>query len=563
MITISISANPQTRTYNSCEVHWNVRLPDDIARKQLRPANMAGIVKITNISFKNPNEVLSYAELKALNAILCSDKGLRLLITKEINNNKVHIMASCDDTVTSLRGLSSDRDATDFSKVLLSVATPVTTMFFGARFNHVSPFVLEYNDVERYDEFVSDEISDILCISTDIGYLSIGRRTLESFTRKTKRDNAFHELAAVLQTSKLTIKFQSPSERQERIDKFKHDCEIVTVESNEPAYAGLNFLIPTKPIERDGVQCFSLITLFNDIKHHRTEDMSPNLRKDPTMTNQSTNVNQNTTTDSRYENDILYIETNESERMVNAQFGSFVLSINMSESRGRELNYVDAGFMALNLVQMQCQPNKRVRVYTENKLLVDAFHNLDSLKEFAKEGDHVAAKLLERITMSMYKVRMCGIIKLSDFELRALPIAPEPMEYGQINFDIFGKIRKGAQSLILKPHAFSQFLQRMSQDELNDGGRNPLAFMTKLIKQSKWTIKVPATKDTNEQWHNHDNNAMLVIGRSDTDNTLQIVTFFRAHRYENYEYKLAHPEKFEEVRTNLGTVPIQHIKVIE
>ena len=104
MITISISANPQTHTYNSCEVHWNVRLPDDIARKQLRPANMAGIVKITNISFKNPNEVLSYAELKALNAILCSDKGLRLLITKEVNNNKVHIMASCDDTVTSLRG---------------------------------------------------------------------------------------------------------------------------------------------------------------------------------------------------------------------------------------------------------------------------------------------------------------------------------------------------------------------------------------------------------------------------------------------------------------------------
>ena len=172
MITISISANPQTHTYNSCEVHWNVRLPDDIARKQLRPANMAGIVKITNISFKNPNEVLSYAELKALNAILCSDKGLRLLITKEVNNNKVHIMASCDDTVTSLRGLSSDRDSTDFSKVLLSVATPVTTMFFGARFNHVSPFVLEYNDVERYDEFVSDEISDILCINTDIGYLT-------------------------------------------------------------------------------------------------------------------------------------------------------------------------------------------------------------------------------------------------------------------------------------------------------------------------------------------------------------------------------------------------------
>lgn len=559
MLTITVSANAQTRTYNSCEVHWNVRLPEDVAKQQLRPVNMAGIVKITDIKFKNPNEILSYAELKALNAIFCSDQGLRLLITKEISNHNVHIMASCSDTVTALRGLSSETVNTQFSKVLLNVATPITTMFFGARFNQVSSFELEHSDVERYDEYLSDDISDILCIQTDIGLLSIGRRPLESFTRKTKRNNAFHELASVLQTSKLTIKYQSPSERQDRIDKFKYDCEIVSVESKDPAYAGLNFLIPTKPIERNGVQCFSLITLFNDNGLRQKDVVSTNHRKDSNMPNQTANNN----ADSRYENDIVYLEVNETERLVNVQFGSIVISVNMSESRCRELNFVDASYMALNLIQMQCQPKKRVRIYTESKLVVEAFHNLDALKEYVKDDVHVAEKLLERITMSMYKVRMFGNIKLSDFELRALPIAAEPMEYGQINFDIFGKIRKGSQFLILKPHAFSQFLKRMSKDELRDGGRNPLAFMTKLIKHSKWDVKVKATKDTNEQWHNHDNNAMLVIGRDDTDNTLQIVTFFRAHRYENYEYKKAHPEKFEEVITDLGTVPIKHIKVID
>ncbi|WP_318482518.1 hypothetical protein [Photobacterium leiognathi] len=562
MITITVSANPHTRTSNSCEVNWNVRLSDDIAKKQLRPTSMTGIVKIADITFKNPNEILSYAEIKALNAIFCSDKGLRLLITKELNNHNVHIMASCDDTVTALRGLSSEKGATDFSKVLLSIATPVTTMFFGARFNKVSPFVLENNEVDRYDELASNDISDILCIQTEIGYLSIGRRTLESFTRKTKRDNAFHELASVLQTSKLTIKFQSPSERQERIDKYKYDCEIVTVESKEPAYAGLNFLIPTKPIERDGIQCFSLITLFSDNNSRRADVVSTYQRNESTMNNQQSNQAPNNA-DSRYENDILYVEVNEAERLVSAQLGSFVISINMSESRCRELNYVDAAFMALNLTQMQCQPQKRVRIYTENKLVVEAFHNIEALKEYVIEDDAVTEKLYERITMSMYKARMFGNIKLSDFELRALPIAEEPLEYSQINFDNFGKIRKDDQFLILKPHAFSQFLKRMSPEELAAGGRNPLAFMTKLIKRCQWSVKVPATKDTNAQWHNHDNNAMLVIGQNETDNTLQIVTFFRAHRYENYEYKKAHPERYKEVIEHIATVPLRPIKVIE
>ncbi|MCG3886642.1 hypothetical protein I3271_18375 [Photobacterium leiognathi] len=552
MITITVSANPQTRTSNSSEVNWNIRLSDDIAKKQLRPTSMTGIVKIVDMTFKNPNEILSYAEIKALNAIFCSDKGLRLLITKELNNHNVHIMASCDDTVTALRGLSHEKDAMDFSKVLLSVATPVTTMFFGARFNKVAPFVLENNEVDRYDEFASNDISDILCIQTEIGYLSIGRRALESFTRKTKRDNAFHELASVLKTSKLTIKFQSPSERQERIDKYKYDSEIVTVESKEPAFAGLNLLIPTKPIERDGIQCFSLITLFSNNNSRRAEAMN---------NQQSNQAPKNA--DSHYENDILYVEVNESERFVSVQFGSFVISINMSESRCRELNYVDAAFMALNLMHMQCQPQKRVRIYTENKLVVEAFHNIEALKEYVIEDDAVTEKLYERITMSMYKARIFGNIKLSDFELRPLPIAEEPLEYSQINFDNFGKIRKGDQILILKPHAFSQFLKRMSPEELAIGGRNPLAFMTKLIKRCEWTVKVPATKDTNAQWHNHDNNAMLVIGQDETDNTLQIVTFFRAHRYENYEYKKAHPERFKEVIDHLATVPLRLIKVIE
>ncbi|PSW31226.1 hypothetical protein C9J21_17915 [Photobacterium phosphoreum] len=563
MINIQISANPQSLAGNSCEVFWQVDLPVDIAQKQLRPKTTNGIIKISNIKFKQQSDILAYSELKALNALFCANNGLKLLNIEKLEISDVQLLTTSNETVTALRGVSADTPISDFSRILLNVATPISTIFFGARFNRIELFSIPTESIQSYNEYDATNIIDFIYVETEVGNLSISRRALESFTRKTKKINAYYELAKVLSTSKLTVKYQTPLEREERISKYNFDCEIVSVENTDPVYNGINVLIPKKNIERNGVECFSIITLFDEIKPKypkSNQSVIPNSRNNQVNTPIS---NKQVTNESRFVSDILYIEINRESSMVSAQFGNVVISIDMFKTSQNELNYIDAAYMAINMIQMECQPEKRVRIFTNETLLVESFHDVEKINRLVDVNCRDSVKLQERITMLSYKTRLIGIIKESAYGLRPVPLANEPLLYNQIKFSAFGKIRKGSKIVILTPHAFSSFIKRMSKDEIAVGGRNPLAYLTKLIKNGYWIIKKDPEILGKEKWLNKETNSMIVIVNDESDNTALVVTYFRAHKYEDIQYKLDHPDTYEQVEEEIANESIRKVKIID
>lgn len=562
MINIQVSANHQSLNGNSCEVFWQVDLPTSIAKKQLRPELTSGVIKIGNIKFKQPDDIFAYSELKALNVLFCADHGLKLLYVDKLEIGDVQILATSNDTVTALRGVSTDVVVSDLSRILINVATPISTMFFGARFNRVESFTLPTELIQSYSEYDATNILDFIYVETEIGNISLSRRALESFTRKTKKINAYHELKTVLATSKLTVKYQTPLEREERIAKYNFDCDIVSIENADSVYNGINILIPKKNIERHGVQCFPIITLFDETKPKypkSNQSVIPNSRNNQ-VTNQ---LQKNQANDeSRFVSDILYIEINKVNSIVSGQFGNVVISIDMFKTAQYELNYIDAAYMVMNLIQMQCQPKKRVRIFTNEKLLVDSFHDVNKIDSLVDKDNRDSVKLQERITMLVYKTRLFGLVKESTFELRPVPLADEPLIYNQIKFSAFGKIRKGLKMMTLTPHAFSAFIKRMSKDEIAVGGRNPLPYLTKLIKNAHWVIKTDPESVGEEKWHNKETNSIIIIRNDESDNTALIVTYYRAHKYEDVNYKLKHPDTYEQVEEEIAVVPTRTVKII-
>ncbi|WP_318521336.1 hypothetical protein [Photobacterium leiognathi] len=554
MINIQVSAKASS---NNFKVYWSIQLPASIAEKQFRPSSMKGVLTLEgfpeNLSDDERNGI---AELKALNILFCFDKGLKLLNTENLDTSRFHILCSNSLATNALRGGTTANNPQ--IRDLLHSSIPAATMFYGAKFNQLSQFEPNDDYHVRCDHYSIADIPDSLVTPTEIGFLSMTRKALESFTRIKVRKNPYQELSKILRTAHLTIKYQSESEREQRIQRSGYDGEIVCVE-NYDNEDGLRIIIPKRTSEnQSGIESYSIVTLFYQ-RESNSHGNTLNGKTNSMITSQKSQSNYNV-----YESLVMYLEINREANIVTAQYGEEIVSIDLFKCPKYELNYIDAAFIALNLMHINVQPQKRIRVFTNEKIVVDAFNDIKAIDDLVDTNNPVSVKLKERITMLMYKTRLFANVRLSQKPLRPLHISANIEDYDKINFDVFGKVRRGEKLIVVKPHAFSSFIARALPEQIEmGGGKNPLSFFFKIIKYNAWSVVVEKDSEGLQHWYNFDTNSLLVIDVNESNNTLNVVTFWRGNKYDNPKYKDKHPEKFVRVEKVIASsVEVKPIKII-
>ncbi|HIF9337649.1 hypothetical protein [Photobacterium damselae] len=563
MISIQVSSiqSESNLSGNTAKVYWTISLPESIAQRQLRPKEMMGVINLTDIvTGRNAEEKLAIAELKALNILFCYESGLNILNTKDLDTSRFHILCTSYLATNALRGGRSEQNS--YSKELLHASIPAATMFFGAKFNQLSHFEPSEEHSLKNDEYSITDIPDSLLVQTEIGYLSMTRKALDCFTRRKVRKNPYQELAQILSTSHLTIKFQSTTEREQRIERSGYDCEIVCVDDSSQD-SGLRIIIPKKAsMTTSGVESYSIVALF----YHKFGNENGNVlnrnHSDMATTHQ---LQQNNSNFNNYENQVMYLEINRTEKLVTAQFGEDLISIDMFNSPNLELNYIDASFIALNLMHLKLQPQKRIRVFTNENIIVDVFNDISAIDHLVNSDSKIEEKLRERILFLMYKTRFFANVRKSAKQLRPLPCASIVEDYSKVNFDVFGKLRQRDRMMFVKPHAFARFLDRALPEQLEaNGSKNPLMYLFRIIKCNQWSVVVEKDSAGLQHWYNFDTNSLLVVEENASNNTFNVVTFWHGNKYDNPKYKDEHPEKFARVEKELAKdVTIKKVDIIK